>query len=304
MRTLARAALALLVAVAAPASAVDKSTLYATSIRTYSDPQYHGIEGNIYRVDPATAATALVAPLKLDGKVNIGLDGLAIHPKTGVFYGITAPSAAVSPHSLVKVDLATGNATLVGNLGFPGSDISFAPDGTLYVWLAETRQAGRIDLDAGTVTPLGRPRRAGAAKGGLLVVSEGQAIVAASGAAGTLDSVDLRSGVITTGPELKGARYAAFINSMALSTKGQLYGVNTDGGTPALADLVSIDRQSGQITVLGPLPNDTDAIDFGASGNERLAWGLEEWRMVAFGALILAVIVVLVMAGRSKKPPR
>ncbi len=300
MRRIA-AALACAVAFAAPAFALDKSTLYAVSLRTYSDPQYKGIEGNIYRVDPATAATSLVAPLKLDGKVNIGLDGLAIHPKTGVFFGITAPSAAVSPHSLVKVDGATGNATLVGNLGFPGSDISFAPDGTLYVWLAETQQVGRIDLDAGTVTPLGRIRRPGAAKGGLFVVSENEALVAGSGASGTLDSVDLRTGATTAGPELKGARYAAFINGMTLSPKGQLYGVNTDGGTPALADLVTIDRHTGQVTVLGPLPNDTDAIAFGSSGDESFSWGLEEWRMAAFAVLILAVIVVLVTLGRSKK---
>lgn len=305
MQSLARfaasAALAALATLAAPAFAAE--TLYAVSIRTYSDPQYKGIEGNIYRVDPTSAATSLVAPLRLDGKTNIGLDGLAIHPQTGVWYGITAPSAAVSPHSLVKVDPLTGNATLVGNLGFPGSDISFDPDGTLYCWLAETRQVGRINLDAGTVTPLGKSGPPGATKGGLYVISKNHALVAASGAKGTLDSVNLTTGEITKGPELKGARYPAFINSMALSQKGTLYAVNTDGGTPALADLVAIDRHTGQISVLGPLPNDTDAIDFGPPGNEGKSWGLEEWRMTAFGVLILAVVVVLLIFGRSKKTP-
>jgi DNA-binding beta-propeller fold protein YncE len=301
-RIAASTALAAFAALAGSALA-DNDTLYAVSIRTYSDPAYTGIEGNIYRVDPVSAATSLVAPIKLDGKVNIGLDGLAIHPSTGIFYGITAPSAAVSPHSLVKIDPATGIATLVGNLGFPGSDISFGKDGTLYVWLAETRQVGRIDLDAGTVTPLGKSGRPGAAKGGLFVVSENHALVAASGAKGTLDLVDLTTGIITKGPELKGARYPAFINSMALSSKGVLFGVNTDGGTPALADLVSIDRQTGQMTVLGPLPNDTDAIDFGPSGGDGPGWGLEEWRMTAFGVLILAVLIVLVTLGRARKTP-
>jgi len=305
MSRLARIAASLVALVAAlPAQVLAvNDTLYAVSIRMYSDPQYAGIEGNIYRVDPVSASTVLVAPVKLEGKTNIGLDGLAIHPKTGVWYGITAPSAAVSPHSLVKVDPATGNATLVGNLGFPGSDISFDPDGTLYCWLAETRQIGRINLDAGTVTPLGRPGPPAATKGGLYIISKNHALIAASGARGTLDTVDLTTGEITKGPELNGARYPAFMNSMALSRKGVLYGVNTDGGTPALADLVSIDRRSGQVTVLGPLPNDTDAIDFGPSGSEGSSWGLEEWRMTAFGALILAVVVVVVVFGRSKKAP-
>jgi hypothetical protein len=301
-RIAAGAAAAVLTALAGPAFAAN-DTLYAVSIRTYSDPQYQGIEGNIYRVDTASAATTLVAPLKLDGKVNIGLDGLAVHPKTGLFYGITAPSAAVSPHSLVKVDPLTGNATLVGNLGFPGSDISFGKEGTLYVWLAETRQIGRINLDAGSVTPLGKPGRPAVAKGGLIVISDNHALIAPGGARGTLDSVDLTTGAITKGPELKGARYPAFINSMAFSSKGTLYAVNTDGGTPALADLVTIDRHSGQVTVLGPLPNDTDAIDFGPSEGEASAWGLEEWRKIAFGVLILAVLIVLVTMGRTRKTP-
>ena len=301
-RIAATAAVAGFAALAGPALA-ENDTLYAVSIRTYSDPAYTGIEGNIYRVDPSSASTTLVAPIRLDGKTNIGLDGLAIHPATGVWYGITAPSAAVSPHSLVQVDPATGNATLVGNLGFPGSDISFGKDNTLYVWLAETRQIGRINLDAGTVTPLGKTGPPGAAKGGLLVVSQNHALVAASGAKGTLDLIDLTTGAVTKGPELKGARYPAFINSMALSRKGVLYGVNTDGGTPALADLVSIDRHTGQITVLGPLPNDTDAIDFGPSAGDSRSWGLEEWRMIAFGVLILAVLIVLVTLGRSRKTP-
>src|SRR5689334_22205162 len=302
-RIAASTALAAFAALAGSALA-DNDTLYAVSIRTYSDPAYKGIEGNIYRVDAPSVTTSLVAPIRLDGKTNIGLDGLAIHPTTGVWYGITAPSAAVSPHSLVQVDPATGNATLVGNLGFPGSDISFGKDGTLYVWLAETRQVGRINLDAGSVTPLGKSGPPGATKGGLLVVSQNHALVAASGARGTLDSVDLTTGVITKGPQLSGARYPAFINSMALSRKGVLYGVNTDGGTPALADLVSIDRQTGQITVLGPLPNETDAIDFGPSAGDTRAWGLEEWRMVAFGVLIFAVLIVLVTLGRTRKSPR
>ncbi len=56
-RILHLSAAMLALAFAMPAAA---QTLYAVSVRTYSDPGYHGVEGNLYTVDPDTAATNLV----------------------------------------------------------------------------------------------------------------------------------------------------------------------------------------------------------------------------------------------------
>src|SRR5689334_18967097 len=106
------AALASLFTAAAAAQA-----LYASSMRTYSDPGYHGVEGNLYLVDPETASTRLVTSFNVGGKTPVGLDGLAIHPRTGVFYGITAATSSVIPKSLVVVDPINGNVTPVGDLG-------------------------------------------------------------------------------------------------------------------------------------------------------------------------------------------
>ncbi len=52
-----------------------------------------------------------------------------------------------------------------------------------------------------------------------------------------------------------------------------------------------------------PLPNDTDAIDFGASRDESFSLGLEEWRMATAAVLILVMIGVLVTLGHGKKTP-
>src|ERR1700681_3519503 len=78
-------------------------TLYAVSMRTYADSSYRGVEGNLYVVDTDSAVTRLVASLTLNGKTPVGLDGLAIHSQTGIFYGITASTSAAIPHTLVTI---------------------------------------------------------------------------------------------------------------------------------------------------------------------------------------------------------
>ncbi len=281
---------------AAPAAA---QTLYASSLRTYSDPSYHGVEGNLYLVDPETAATRLVSSLNLSGKTPVGLDGLAIHPRTGVFYGITAPSSAVIPKSLVMLDPTNGNVTLVGDLGIVASDIEFSADGTLFAWLPETRQIGTIDLDNGRVTPRGKPVDRGASKGGFTLFGADKAYVATTGGAGTLDTIDINTGQLTTGPQLAGAPFPDLINGLAFQ-HGILYAINTNFGRSTQANLVSIDPKTGQVTNIGALPNDTDAIAFGPAQNTKdMTTSLLEWRVPILVALALFAVAVIVFAMRS-----
>jgi hypothetical protein len=292
------------IAVVLLCSSAEGQTLYAVSFRTHSDPSYKGVEGNLYRVDPATSVTTLVAPLRLDGRESIGLDGLAVHPKTGEFFGVTAATTGPVPRSLVRLDPATGTVSLIGNLGIYGSDISFDAEGTLYIWLPETSQVGRVDLKTGTVTAVGAPRSATATQGGIKVTSRSIALIAASSGTGTLDRIDLRTGAITAGVRLKGARYPELITGLTESPNGTLLGVNTNAGTPALADLVTIDLGTGQVTTIGPLPNDTNAIAFGPAVESERSWDLDRWRALLFPVLILSVIGLFVAFSRDKLPRR
>jgi len=275
--------------------------LYAVSVRTYSDPSYRGIEGSLYRVDPETAASTLMAPLRLDGRASIGLDGLAIEPRSGEFFGITAPNSALIPHSLVRVDPVTGEVALVGDMGVNGSDLSFDADGTLYVWIPESSQAGKVDLKTGAVTKLGTPRGRSAAKGGFDIL-QGKARIASAGGNGSLDTIDLQSGAMISSLPLSGARYPELINGLAGSPRGTLYAVNTNGAAPALADLVRIDQATGQITTLGALPNDTDALTFGPPVGGEKSWDLAMWRLLSLAALAAfaagAAIAAFVMRRR------
>jgi hypothetical protein len=277
-------------------------TLYASSMRTYADPLYKGVEGNLYVVATDTAVTRLVASLTLGGKAPISLDGLAIHPRTGIFYGITPATSGAIPHSLVTLDPKSGVVTRIGDLGFAGSDVEFDPDGKLYMWIATTYQIASVDLDTGAATPHGRPFAQGAVKGGIAIIGGGRALVAATGGKGTLDTVDLASGTITQGPNLIGAPFPELMNGLTYSPKGIIYGINTNGALPPLANLVSIDARTGKVTSIGPLPNDTDALSFGPDLTESkdTLTKVLEWRFPVLVGLFLVALVVLVVAMRAK----
>jgi hypothetical protein len=288
-----------------PAGALAQ-TLYAVSVRNYSDAGYRGVEGNLYKVAPGTGATSLLTSLRAGGQTPIGLDGLAMHPVTGVFYGITSPTSAVIPRSLVTVDPESGRVTLVGDLGHAGSDIGFDSGGTLFAWIPDTRQMGAVDLATGAVTPRGRPGERGSSKGGFTVIAGGVALVAATGATGTLDRVDTASGTITIGPPLVGAPFPDLISGLAYSPNGELFAINSNFGTSSSANLVTIDVETGKVTNIGPLPSDTDAIAFGRTiGTPRssVANELTQWRFPVMVVLFLFAVVFLaaVMWPRKKR---
>lgn len=301
MRNAARFILAVLAALFAASAAAQ--VLYAVSVRTYTDPGYHGVEGNLYTVDPETAATTLVAPLMVAGKTPIGLRGLAIHPRTGIFYGITSPNASTFPRSLVTVDPTTGNVSPVGDMGYGASDLDFDSDGTLYAWVPETRQVGTVNLDTGAITLVGQPLERGALKGSVAFVDKGHALVAGTGGNGTLDTVDLVTGKVTTGPTLTGAPFPDFVGGLAFSPKGILYAINSNLGRATQANLITIDPQTGKVTNLGALPNDTESLYFGPSIEHKdMFEGFLQWRMPVMIALFIFALVMLVILGRPKNP--
>lgn len=247
------------------ASGAWAETLYVATLRDYSSTETEGLGGGLYSVDPATGKSALVARFRIGGVIPIGLTGLAIHPKTGNFYGITAGLSSQIPRSLVSIDPKTGNTTLVGSLNHAGSDIRFDAKGTLYVWLNEEARIATVDLGTGAATPVGQSGYGETLGGGIAIDRSGDMYVSATNAAGTLDRIDLLTGHATVGPRLTGAPYIASLNSMAFSGSGTLYAVNSNLSAPAKSMLVTIDPASGAVKEIGALPNDVDALSFGPS---------------------------------------
>ncbi len=270
----------------------------------YTNKENSGVGGALYSVDSNTGKSTLMAPLRVGGAIPIGLTGLAIHPRTGVFYGITAGLSAQIPRSLVTIDPKTGNTTLVGSLNHEGSDIRFDTKGQLYVWLNDPPGLGRIDLGTGAATPIGSSGYSESLGGGLAIDREGSFYVSATNAAGTLDRIDLSNGHVTVGPRIVGAPYLSSINSLAFSPSGVLHAVNSNLGAPAKSALVVIDPKSGEAKELGALPNDVDPLAFApssvaASGDEPL---VKPW-MIALVAMAAGIVLGYGIARMTGSPP-
>ncbi len=256
--TLFRLAFVALVVLSGAAAA---QTMYAASLRSFANAGGQIVVGNLFSINLANGATTLLAPIRIEGGTAVGITGLAVHPTTGIFYGITSGLSPDHPHSLVQIDPKSGSALLVGPLKSRGSDISFGPGGTLYIWIPASRQLGTVDLTTGEVTPLGAPGPPTTA-GGLAIDDKGITYITPEGAAGTLDTVDRKTGAISTGPQLSGAPYTS-INAMTFTPSGLLLAVNSNAGSPALTRLVQINTSTGAVAALVGLPDDTDAVSFG-----------------------------------------
>ncbi len=290
-----RLATALLIAAASLASAAAcAQTLYAASLRSFANAGSQIVVGNLFTINLADSHATLVAPIRLEGNTAVGITGLAVHPATGIFYGITSGLSPGHPHSLVRIDPKTGSATLIGGMNESCSDIAFDALGALYAWLPRTRQVGLVNLANGHVTPLG-VQGAPSTSGGLAIDSKGIAYITPNGAAGTLDMVDLRTGAVRTGPQLSGAPYPAAINAMTFTPSGLLIAVNSNAGVPQSTQLVSINVSTGAVAAMGGLPDDTDALTFAANGQLDLFGTLRtlSGRVIALIALGVGSILGL-----------
>lgn len=283
------AAAALLASTGAAAQA-----LYATSVRTFAAGGQDKVVGSIYTVNLSDATAKLVAPIRLNGETAVGITGLAVHPATGVFYGITSSLSPVNPRSLVTLDMNTGDAQLVGAMGAAGSDIAFDAAGQLYVWLPGTSQLGIVDLATAAVTRLGAVGPAGSS-GGIAISDKGIAYVTPGGAAGTLDQIDTQTGELRRGPPLRGVPFPGGITAMTFTPSGLLLALNSNVGSPASVRLVAINTSTGQVSSIGTLPDDADSLAFASSGPHdiRAALATMSGRTLALLSLILGLVIAV-----------
>lgn len=271
-------------------------TLLVATTRGPSASNVSGtISGGLYTVNLASGTANFAAPLRMSGGRPVGVAGLATHPGTGTFYGITSSRSPNNPTSLVEVNPGTGDVSVIGELSQVGSDIVFDAQGTLYMWIPATHQIARVNLNNAAVTPLGRPGSQEALGGGLAIDSQGVAYVTPTGANGTLDTVDLKTGEFKTGPTLTGAQFAGAISAMTFTPSGLLLAVNSNAGSPAQSRLVTINTATGQISTIGALPEDSDALTFApASHDTGLGLATMSGRTMALFALILGVVLALI----------
>ena len=288
--------MAFLLAASAPiASAQGVHTLYAASARVHAGAEPSGIVGNLYTINLGSGTATLVGATRLPDGKPIAVTGLSVDPLSGVFYGITSPLSPNNPRTLVAVDPATATATLVGDLGVGISDITFDPAGSLYAWVPATSQLGVINVASARVSMLGVAGPA-SSPAGIAIDSHGVAYLTRSGATGTLDTVNLQTGEVKTGPTLTGAPFPSVINSMSFSPSGLLLAVNSNAGAPASTHLVTINTATGVVSPIGPLPDDTDALTFNRAGR-NIAPTLSTMSPGARVVIAVVSTVLLVLAG-------
>lgn len=281
-------------------AAAGAQTLYAASVRAPAGGDT--IAGSLFTVDLGTGSATFIAPIRIDG-VAVGLTGVAVHPLTGIFYGITSPLSQRHPQSLVTFDPDTGNAKLIGPLRLPGSDIAFNRAGNLFTWINSQRQLGYVDVATGAVTPIGRGGPPGP-PAGLAIDANGVAFVTPGGAGGTLDTVDLGTGTMMRGPQLTGAPFPAAINSMTFTPSGLLLAVNSNAGNPANTRLVAINVASGAIASIGTLPDDTDGLGFAQmrTAESGVLFGMSGQTLALAALGLIALILGLIGWAVGRKP--
>ncbi|MEY2487236.1 MAG: hypothetical protein QOH39_2884 [Verrucomicrobiota bacterium] len=253
----------------------------------YAATGLNGVAGNLYTINPSTAASSLVGPIiNTSGSGAIGLTGLDFNPLDGTLYGITANSTSAGGNtvakSLVTIDPATAFATVIGSLGIANTDISFRPDGTLFGFQSNETAGSihsmtKINLGTGVSTVLGSSGLASTNGGGLAFDEGGTLYLSATGSSGTLDTLNPSKGTRTVGGSMTGAPVAGSINAMAANGE-TLFGVDSDGSISRNSvHLVTISRGAAAATVtdIGLLPGDTDAIS-------RAYSPIEPW-LVSYG---------------------
>jgi DNA-binding beta-propeller fold protein YncE len=251
------------------------------------------VMSGLYSINLSNGAATFVAPLRTADGSPVAITGLGVEPASHVFYGITSGLSPTAPQSLVTLEPQSGRVNVIGRLDKPGTDIVFDKQGRLFIWLPGTRQVGLVDLATGHVKALGKAGPPDAF-GGLAVDAEGKLYVTPSGAYGTLDTIDLETGALVKGPQIKGSPFPGAITAMTFTPSGLLIAINSNVGSPAAAKLVTINTSTGAGAEIGNLPEDSDAITYAAPphGMSEML-GTLSGRTLALFALITGLVLAV-----------
>lgn len=218
-----------------------------------------GNQSSLYTVNPATAQTTLIGPVKV-GASSVTITALAFHPTSGVLYGVTGNEYSPS-RQLVTIDLTTAAATSLGTIGTTSSqianDITFAANGELFGWTSRGGPLVSLNLTNAARTVIGSAAN-GTSSNGLSFTPDGTLYLIGPTANG-LFTVDPITGALTSAAALTNVPVNfGGVNGLASDSNGLLYATGNNSGH----QLVTIDRVTGLMTTMGTLPFEADALAF------------------------------------------
>lgn len=223
-----------------------------------------GSGGNLSTLFTIDTATGAATPI---GAIGFSITALAFDPTTGALYGGTSrtPIFSGGPNGLVRIDVATGTGTYIGDYNYftnNMSDIAFNSAGTLYG--ADTGGGlYTIDTSTGQASFIGDPSPSTNSPG---IAFDSQGTLYMDGKSGLFTINPTTGGIASTIFSTIGSQYGQALafdeNNVAYSLKQ----ISTNQDVKFLRTLITIDTSTGGYTEIGATADKMDALAFAPIG--------------------------------------
>src|ERR1043166_1389272 len=255
----------IIAAICIAASLHQSNMLAQVGMSLYAASGFAGSTGELYILDPVDGSVITdIGPLNDSAGNNYGLTGLRYDPSTGRLYGITG-SSLTSPNSLVLVNPINARVTYIGGpFGTRLSAIAIDPlTFIMYAISGSSKYFYTVNNLNGVATKTGNT--------GLLPSRGGGFTADATGVLyGTNDRTLFTYDKITgDATPIGDTHLPLFVNALAFSAQGVLYGIEGGGSTAGSPDtsnrqrwLVVIDPVTGLGVELGDTAGNLNALAF------------------------------------------
>jgi hypothetical protein len=240
--------------------------LFAQAPLLYAATGFANSFGELYILNPVDGSVITdVGPLNDSEGNNYGLTGLRYDPSTGLFFGITG-SSLTAPNSLVVVNPSNARVTYIGGpFSSRLSDIAIDPfTYIMYAVSGSSEYFYTVDKRTGIDTRIGNTNLPPKRGGGLTADATGVLY-------GTNDRTLFTYDKITGDATPVGDTHLSFfVDALAFSAAGVLYGIEGGGSTRAEGSdasnrerwLVGIDTVTGLGVELGETVGNLNALAF------------------------------------------
>ncbi|MEM7164344.1 MAG: hypothetical protein AAF581_02715 [Planctomycetota bacterium] len=262
------------------------SFLFLFALPCAAQPVLYSVsrDDNLLRqIQPTTGATLFSVPLTIATGTVMQANGIAVHPTTGVMYGIIRPQGG--DRQLGLIDPATGATTLIGLLGDNFAGIAFDSGGVLYGVTGDgaVQPESLFTIDLTTAVPTFVFALGNGSDGETIAYNTSSGLLyhasgLSSGAAPPVfESIDLATGLITPVP-LTGFGYDEAL--------GMTYDVGADSFlVTTLSDEFVTITPSGFVTLVGPLDHTAKGLAF---VNSQMSPQFERGNCDAMGSFNIA----------------